>query len=250
MDDYLSEVKSGVEFQDDRELWLQEMRSDNELKAQVLETMRLLEARRYVYQWNWLGIPIIKFPEEILLIQELFHKYRPSAVIEIGVARGGGIALYHSLQSLLAIKPNVLGIDIKFFPHTKSALNHLLVDGVQLLETSSTSKEAVSRIREFISGHERVMIILDGDHSHDNVLKELEICDSLLPQGSIVLCADTIINQVPQSTAKRNWNKEANPKSALEEFLGKNENWNEIPEVCNKVLLSESPNGWIIKTKP
>jgi cephalosporin hydroxylase len=249
MDDYLSEVKSGVEFQDDRELWLQEMRSDSELKAQVLETMRLLEARRYVYQWNWLGIPIIKFPEEILLIQELFYKYRPSAVIEIGVARGGGIALYHSLQSLLAIKPHVLGIDIKFFPHTKNALNHLLGDGVHLLETSSTSREAVSRIRDFISGHERVMVILDGDHSHDNVLKELEMCDSLLPQGSIVLCADTIISHVSQSTAKRNWNQVANPRSALKEFLRKSESWNEMPEICDKVVLSESPNGWIMKVK-
>ena len=247
MDEYLSEVKAASDFQSDRESWLQLMKSDEDFNFQVRQFMEQLVSKKYVYQWNWLGVPIIKMPEEVILIQETFYKYRPTAVIEIGVARGGGIALYHSLQQLLDIQPNVLGIDIKFFPHTINSLSQLLMDGLQLIESRSTSEAARKAIQNFVRGHERVMMILDGDHSHVNVLDELCMCDELLPSGSIVLCADTIVADIPQPAVKRNWNKEKNPKTALKEFLSTRKNWTQILDICDKVLLSESPNGWIIK---
>jgi len=100
MEKYLEEVQNREEFEREREHWLDDLGSSATLKKSAISTLKILERYRYTYQWNWLGVPIIKMPEEVMLIQQAIYQYRPTAVIEIGVGRGGGIALYHSLQVL------------------------------------------------------------------------------------------------------------------------------------------------------
>jgi len=247
MKDYLKEVENEEEFFRQRELWLSSMTKDVSLKESALNILEILERKKYTYQWDWLGIPIIKMPEEILLIQEAIHTFRPTAIVEVGVARGGGIALYHSIQTLCGIDPNILGIDIKFFDHTKKALSPFLNQGVKLLEEPSTSDNAKSVIRTFVEKHESVLVVLDGDHTHENVLNELNMLDELLPQGSIVLVADTLLQEINQTGKTRDWDKRRNPATALTEFMGKKPNWRKIQELCARVIISESPQGWIQK---
>jgi cephalosporin hydroxylase len=163
------------------------------------------------------------------------------------VARGGGIALYHSIQTLCGITPNILGIDIKYFDHTKQSLSPFLDHGVSLIEQASTSTLAKESIKEFIHGHESIFVILDGDHSHKNVLSELRMLDETLPKDSLVLVADTLLREVEQTGHVRNWNKFSNPNTALMEFMEGNPHWGFVDELCNKVVLSESPQGWIRK---
>lgn len=248
MSEYLQEVQDDAAFQNQRATWLSSMSENLLLKPSAIETLKILEIEKYTYQWDWLGIPIIKMPEEVMLIQMAIFAYKPTAIIEVGVARGGGIALYHSIQSICGITPNILGIDIKFFDHTKLSLSSILDQGVALLETRSTSSLAKSTIGEFIQGHESVFVVLDGDHSHENVLAELRMLDQILPMNSIVLVADTLLRDVEQTGKARNWNKLRNPNSALMEFIETNPNWRFIEELCKRVVLSESPQGWIKKT--
>jgi len=247
MKDYLKEVENQEEFLRQREQWLSSMTKDVSLKDSALSILKILEREKYTYQWDWLGIPIIKMPEEILLIQEAIHTFRPTAIVEVGVARGGGIALYHSIQILCGIEPNILGIDIKFFDHTKKALSPFLNEGVKLLEEPSTSENAKSVIRTFVENHESVFVVLDGDHTHENVLNELNMLDDLLPQNAIVLVADTLLQEIDQTGKTRDWDKRRNPATALTEFMGKKSNWQKIEELCARVIISESPQGWIQK---
>lgn len=247
MSDYLKEVKNEDEFRGDRKNWIKEMLVDDNLQKNVIETLVGLEQHRYTYQWDWLGVPIIKMPEEIMIIQEVMYQIRPTAVIEVGVARGGGVSLYHSLQTLLGITPNILGIDIKFFPHTLSALSKLQNQGVRLVEGRSLDSSTKEILVEFLKGHQKVFVILDGDHSHENVLKELRMFHELLPQDSVVLCADTLVSKIRQTGLKRNWDESSNPATALSQFLSENRMWQPIKKVNEKVILSESPNGWIQK---
>lgn len=247
MDKYLEEVPNREEFEKQRKYWLADLSSSIPLKESAINTLTILEGQRYTYQWNWLGVPIIKMPEEVMLIQEAIYKYKPTAIIEIGVGRGGGIALYHSLQVLCGIKPNVLGIDIKFFDHTKEDLNHLLENGVRLFEGTSLSSGAKMAIKEFVQGHESIFVILDGDHSHENVLLELEMLDEYLTAKSIVLVADTLLEKVAQTGKERNWNTRRNPGTALRDFMAQRKNWRHLTDFCDKVVISDSPMGWIVK---
>lgn len=247
MNQYLREVESDANFQKQRLEWSLSMSNNPDLKERAIGTLKVLERERYTYQWDWLGVPIIKMPEEVMLIQMAIFSFKPTAIIEVGVARGGGLALYHSVQSLCGIDPNILGIDIKYFNHTKQSLSPILGKGVALLEQESTSALAKASIREFVQGHKSVFVVLDGDHSHENVLSELRMLNEILPKDSIVLVADTLLRDVEQTGKMRNWNKRSNPYSALMEFMNDNSDWRFIEEFCMRVVLSESPQGWIRK---
>jgi cephalosporin hydroxylase len=247
MSKYLQEVQDHNNFQKQRDVWLLNISANPSLKKSAIDTLRILERERYTYQWDWLGIPIIKMPEEVMLIQMAIFTFKPTAIIEVGVARGGGLALYHSIQSLCGITPNVLGIDIKFFEHTKHSLGPLLAKGLVLLERASTSPLTKASIRTFIQGHKSIFVVLDGDHSHENVLAELTMLDETLPKNSLVLVADTLLSDVEQTGKARNWNKFSNPNTALMKFIEGNSNWEFVEELCKRVVLSESPQGWIRK---
>jgi len=71
--------------------------------------------------------------------------------------------------------------------------------------------------------------------------------DELLPQGSIVLVADTLLQEINQTGKTRDWDKRRNPATALTEFMSKKPNWRKIQELCARVIISESPQGWIQK---
>lgn len=251
MSDYLEEVQDSDSFKKDVTKRINHLKKQVANRRVIVKTLKLLHKFQYPYIWTWLGIPIIKMPEDIMLIQEAFCIYKPTAVIEIGVARGGGVSLYHSLQKMLDITPNILGVDIKYFEHTKENLKYIKKEELKLVEGSSLESKSRIQISEFIKGHESIFVVLDGDHSYENVLKELEFFDEVLPKNSIILCSDTWISIVGKKmkTKNRKWNRIKNPSSALADFLLKNSRWRRINEFCSKTILSESPDGWIIKYK-
>src|SRR6266566_10142013 len=57
--------------------------------------------RKISYELTWLGVPIIQLAEDIVMMQELLYRIRPSAVVETGVAHGGSAVLYASILQLL-----------------------------------------------------------------------------------------------------------------------------------------------------
>ena len=141
--------------------------------------------------------------------------------IETGVARGGSMLLDASLMRLCGEEPAVLGIDIKIFEHTRAALDgHPAADGVRLLEADSTSPEAGEATADFLSGADRAVLILDSNHTHDHVLSELRLLAPLLPVGSLVLVADTLVEEFPAGYyANRPWDRGNNPATAVRAFL-------------------------------
>lgn len=245
--EYLNEVTGDLEFRASREDWRKKLAADENLYKSGLAFQKELSKHNYVYQWNWMGVPIIKMPDDIMVLQEFYFDFRPTAVIEIGVARGGGIALAVSLQRICGIPVNVLGVDIKFFEHTKAALSGDFFTGVDLFEKSSTDPETINKIKTFISGHERIFVTLDSDHTHQHVLNELNALAPLLPSGSVILVADTILKDVVLNDTPRNWNSLNNPGTAIDEFLLTNINWKISKTYSRRAVLTESRDGWLFK---
>jgi len=215
----------------------------------ALSFLKNMRDFNYTYQWSWLGVPIIKLPEDIMVMQEFFGFYKPNAVIETGIARGGGLKLYFSLQKILALDTNVLGIDLKIFEHTINALGDEIAAGLKMVEADSISNIAIQAVTEFISEKERILMILDGDHSHRQVLAELRIYGKLLPIGSYIVVADTITEDINLAEKPRPWGKGNNPKTALQEFLSQDGSWVLDPVWGRRATISESRDGWIVKTK-
>ena len=45
----------------------------------------------YPYIFKWLGVPVIKLPADLIVLQEILVECKPDIIIETGVARGGSI---------------------------------------------------------------------------------------------------------------------------------------------------------------
>ena len=89
---------------------------------------------RIMYEPTWLGIPIIQYPNDIVMMQELIWKLRPDVIIETGVAHGGSAILYASILDLLG-HGKVIGIDIDIREHNRKAIEeHKLFSLISLIE--------------------------------------------------------------------------------------------------------------------
>ena len=57
--------------------------------------------RKYVYNFDWLGRPIIQYPQDMWAVQDLIWRVRPDLVIETGIAHGGSLILSASMLAML-----------------------------------------------------------------------------------------------------------------------------------------------------
>ena len=79
----------------------------------------------YSYHFNWLGRPIIQFPQDIIAMQEIIWRVKPDLIIETGIAHGGSLIFYASMLELLGSNGKVLGIDIDIREHNRKEIeNH------------------------------------------------------------------------------------------------------------------------------
>lgn len=176
-------------------------------------------ASKYSYNFSWMGRSIIQLPEDLMMIQEVIHRVRPDVIIETGVAHGGTSVFYASLFEVLG-HGRVISIDIEIRPHNRKALEeHPLKKRITLIERSSTEPETLKEVQRLIHSQEKVMAVLDSNHSKKHVLKELELYSSLIKSGSYIVAADGSmedLHDVPGGNPE--WVTD-NPRAAVHEFL-------------------------------
>ncbi|SVB66043.1 uncharacterized protein METZ01_LOCUS218897, partial [marine metagenome] len=130
---------------------------------------------RYSYHFEWLGRPIIQFPQDIVAMQEIVWAVQPDLIIETGIAHGGSLILSASLLELNAScggppAAQVVGIDIDIRRHNRSAIeDHPLSPRISMIEGSSTEPVVFSQVAEFASNASKVLLCLDSNHTHTHV---------------------------------------------------------------------------------
>jgi len=176
-------------------------------------------AAKYSYNFSWMGRPVIQLPEDLLMVQELIYKVQPQVIIETGLAHGGSSVFYASLLEILG-RGRVLSIDIEIRPHNRMAIEaHPLKKRITLIERSSVAPETLEEVRNLISPHEKVMVILDSNHTKEHVRSELELYGPLVTSGSYIVAADGIMEDlIDVPGGKAEWTQD-NPKAAVHEFL-------------------------------
>lgn len=205
---------------------------------------------RYSYHFKWMGMPIIQYPQDIVAMQELIWDIKPKYIVETGVARGGSIILYASLLKLLGDDGKVLGIDIDIRSHNRKRIEeHPMFDHVELIEGSSISSEVVSQVKQIVGSEGPVMVALDSNHSHQHVLKELELYSDLVSVGSYLVVFDTHCEFLPQEyLTDRPWGKGDSAYTAVQEFLKKDARFERIP-IEDKLQISAAPFGYLKRIK-
>ena len=201
---------------------------------------------KYVYGFTWMGRPIIQLPEDMIRIQEVLWRLAPDVVIETGVAHGGSLVFYAGLMAALG-KGRVIGVDIEIRAHNRAAIeSHVMAPRIALIEGSSTAPETLAAVRAQITAGERVLVILDSNHSRDHVARELELYAPLVTPGSYIVACDGIMAQVagaPRTQADWTWN---NPITAIDDFLATHKEFiQEEPQFAfNEGVVRERVTYW------
>jgi cephalosporin hydroxylase len=205
----------------------------------------------YTYCFDWLGLPIIQVPQDIVATQELIWSVKPGAIVETGIARGGSLALSASMLHLLGGEGIVVGIDIDIRHENRAAIeSHPLSKRIKLVEGSSTERSTFERARALVEGRKPVMVFLDSNHTEEHVLAELRLYAPLVGTGSYIVVFDTAIDQMPAGYyPDRPWGPGNNPRSAVHKFIRESGRF-EIDRGCaGKLLLTCNPDGYLRCTK-
>lgn len=236
-----------LEFQAEREARLRELAKR---QPQIPEAKAFFDATlplKYSYNFDWLGLPIIQYPQDIVATQEIIWRTKPDLIIETGVARGGSLVFYASMLKLIGEQSRVLGVDIDIRDHNRSAIEtHPLAGSISLIQGSSTDPDVIAEVQRHAAGAERVMVVLDSMHTADHVFRELELYSPLVTVGCFLIVFDTVIEFMPAETvADRPWHKGNSPYNAVQQFLQSNSRFRVDEQIDAKLQVSVAPRGYL-----
>jgi len=219
-----------------------------EAKPLRKQVMSLLTDNGYPYNFDWLGIPIIQCPQDIIAAQEIIWSTKPNVIIETGVAHGGSLIFYASMLRLLGDNGKVIGVDIDIRDHNRKNIeSHFLSPSIKLIQGSSTDESTLEKVSAEVNPEDRVMVVLDSNHTHEHVLKELELYSKFSSKGMYIVVMDTAIEDVDEGTlnAERPWGPGDSPKTAVWEFVKKNPNFAIDHLVHEKLFITVAPEGYL-----
>lgn len=206
--------------------------------------VKLIAQYRLHYDVTWMGIPIIQFPEDICMMQELIWKIRPDVIVECGVAHGGSLVFYASLMELFG-QGRIIGVDVEIRQHNRLAItNHVMSHRIELIEGSSIAQETVELVRKKVQYARKVMVVLDSNHSTAHVAKELELYSDMVSPGSYLVAMDgaqAYVWDIP--IGKSEW-KNDNPLIAIEDFIRKDDRF-VIDEHYDRLKVTSNPKGFL-----
>ncbi len=230
---------------------IRRMVADEDVRRMALDLIARTLPYRWSYNFSWLGRPVIQFPPDLIAIQELIWTVRPDLVIETGIAHGGSLIHSASILELLGGGGRVLGVDIEIRPHNRAAIDaHPLRKRIDMIEGSSIDEAVAGRVKTAARAKERVLVILDSMHTHEHVLKELELYAPLATAGSYCVVLDTIIEDLPEDAyADRPWGKGDNPKTAVRAFVKSDPRFEIDREFEARLLITCAPDGFLKRVR-
>ena len=202
---------------------------------------------------------------------------KPITIIETGIAHGGSLIWNASMLALLDYsdaalqggqldparpKRRVLGVDIDIRQHNRVAIEaHPMASRIDMIQGSSIDPATIEQVYAAAEGYERVLVILDSNHTHDHVLAELEAYAPLTTIGSYCIVFDTVVEDLPDSLyPNRPWGKGDNPKTAVWAYLrelestgrtardGQSLTLQQDPAMEAKLLITVAPQGYLKRT--
>jgi len=236
-------------FDEQNKLNIHKMSKDKKFQKLSKSWFKSSEKYQYSYHFSWMGRPIIQYPQDMIALQELIWKIKPDLIIETGIARGGSLIFSASLLQLIG-KGKVIGIDIDIRKHNRIEIEkHPMFKRIKMIEGSSIDPKIIKKIHQLAKNKKQILVILDSNHSHEHVLKELQLYSPLVTKNSYLVVFDTVIEDIStpknKSHKTRPWGKGDNPKTAVNSFLKSNKRFVVDKEIENKLLITVAPSGFL-----
>jgi len=241
------QILSREEFRELQRRSAEEMAADEALHRDSLDVLFRADQHRWIHQGTWLGEPVLNLPQDMFALQEIIFQTRPEFIIEIGVAWGGSLLFYSTLLEVLG-GGEIIGVDVFIPDDLKERLNShgRLSQRIHLINGSSIEQETLDKVKEITGDSRKTMILLDSNHTHEHVLKELQLYAPLVGKGYFLICGDTIVEDIPEQDYRdRPWGPGNNPKTALQAFMQESNRFVVDENIENKLLFSCNPGGYL-----
>ena len=253
-------------FKNECDLEIKKQGSNQEVLKLTQEWVNKANQLKYSYHFEWMDRPIIQYPQDMVAMQELIWKVKPDLIIETGIAHGGSLIMSASMLALLELceaietgtvmnpktaKRKVLGLDIDIRQHNREAIEaHPMSSRIQMIQGSSIAPEVIEQVKAVAKNHQRILVCLDSNHTHDHVLAELEAYAPLTSVGSYCVVFDTIVEDMPKAMfPDRPWGPGDNPKTAVWEYLKTHSEFEIDKSIDHKLLISVAPDGYLKRTR-
>jgi cephalosporin hydroxylase len=221
--------------------------ADADVQALSRIWVREITRHKYAYNFSWMGRPIIQFPQDMLALQEIVWRVKPDVIVETGIAHGGSLVYSASLLALLGGDRFVVGVDVDIRAHNRREIEaHPMAARIRMIEGSSVDDTVAAAVRDHCRGRAAVLVILDSNHTHAHVLRELQLYGPLVTPDSYLIVLDTLIEDMPaEFFTGRAWGKGNNPKTAVHEFLASTKRFEIDATIPAKLLLTTAPDGYL-----
>lgn len=230
------------------------------------EWMKESTSLKYSYHFEWQGRPIIQHPQDIVAVQELIWSIKPDLIIETGIAHGGSLVFSAAMLALIdmseaieagkAFDPRVsnrkvLGVDVDIRAHNRAAIDaHPMRSRIDMIEGSSIASEIIEQVFNAAKGYEKILVLLDSNHTHAHVLEELIAYAPLTSVGSYCVVFDTIVEDMsPELSRDRPWGPGNNPKTAVWQYLKSHDEFVIDNNIPNKLMITVSPDGYLRRVR-
>jgi cephalosporin hydroxylase len=203
-----------------------------------LEFMRELVKRTDNFgDVTWLGHPVWQNVLDLWVIQEAISEIKPALLIECGTNRGGSALFFAHLFDLMD-QGRVVSVDVE-------RMHDLEHPRVEFHIGSSVSDEMLGRMRQAAAAADGpVMVILDSDHSAEHVAKELDAYHGFVTPGSLMLCQDGVIDELPMLARDR-----PGPLVAIKQFLAQHPEFHVDERYDRRFVVTHHPQGWLRRSR-
>jgi len=183
---------------------------------------------------NWMGVRCLKNPLDTWIYQELIYTIKPDIIIEIGSYEGGTTLYFANMLDILG-KGKVISIDIDRSNFKAKHDRMILIDG------DSASPEVFSAVAKLCE-NKKILVIHDGAHDKEHVIKDLTLYSTLVSVGSYLIVEDTIVDLFEEGDGLGTHYE--GPLSAITEFVKTNNNY-VIDDDCERYLLTYNQRGFL-----
>lgn len=243
--DFLRQAVS-VAWSDPGDAWrrarryLRPRRPDYRARLRLSLADWLLYHQRHVTfaECRWMGVKAYKSPLDAWILQEILFEVKPDVVVEIGSAEGGSTLYIASLMDLMG-KGRVLSIDID---RTRFAAVH---PRIVTLTGDSSSAPIVAQAAELCRG-QSVLVVHDGDHRKEPVLRDLEAYAPLVSVGSYLVVEDGVIDLFRPGDGIGAFGD--GPLAASEDFVARHPEF-EVDAARERYLATYNPRGYLRRTR-
>mgnify|MGYP001613580030 CR=1 FL=1 len=186
---------------------------------------RLYYASGVIVNTTYRGIDTLKCQLDLWLYQEMIHELKPDVIIETGSYKGGSA---HFMADQLALNGSghIFSVDIEWRERPEHPR-------ISFLTGRSTDETIFEQIKRHIDPSDKVMVVLDGDHTCDYVLSEMLMYAPLVSSGHYLVVEDTVI-----------WGQDGGPRAALAEFIKDNKDF-EVDVSKHKFQITFMPYGFL-----